>query len=461
MKTAFSFLLLAVTGFCFGQSDVAEYAIVEDHTTIEMVGMEELEIGNKSDEEVSQDAEYTSTIHFQERAFGVYRTEGVIWYDFDAKRHISLNQQGEVTDYIELYHIADYRLAESANRSFLNGALEAGGVEQSPFGSKLNEELLFRHQLNDDAAKQLISVEEKGDTTIWKGSGRILTKCVAGKKGKKGKQVSPDMLYKYLLYNHEIHPFVAKVIAASGRCPSYLEYSFNNFSSHVNVKMTLNMDAETNLQPCPSISELAFSEEKHSYKWHTKLNTIIADVIAGEAKVITGQEAERDATQLKKEGENLSALLSLFNYLLSTGEQPAEQIAEIVPLATEDEDLAAFLKALASPSNAEQAEANVAVFTDLMTRTKEYGYIMNVFAANHIQPADADRALNYFELALVENSTVAGVYIDLGNLFCDRYLYALGWKCYLAAHLLAPDHGMGIDIARKRKNLEEALPGYF
>jgi len=55
--------------------------------------------------------------------------------------------------------------------------------------------------------------------------------------------------------------------------------------------------------------------------------------------------------RLKGEGENLSALLVLFDYLLSTGIQPAAQIAEVASLAGEDQELGLFLGALASPNS--------------------------------------------------------------------------------------------------------------
>ena len=96
-----------------------------------------------------------------------------------------------------------------------------------------------------------------------------------------------------------------------------------------------------------------------------------------------------------------------------------------------------------------------------MNQVDEYAYVITIFAANQMQIADANRALNYFELALLENKTIAGVYLDLGNIFCSKSNFYLGWKCYYAAEKLAPAHPMGIEIDRKRKNLEQRVPDYF
>lgn len=458
------FLLLFATGFVFtpcGSS--AQIAVYETATYVQMV--EEgwtLEL-DLPDGVPAKNAFVDGQIEvsFQENAFGELVLGEATWFDFVQKKTFKTDKEGCLMSVTELHHVVDYRLAESANRQFLNGMLQSVSLGTSFFNSQLNEEILFRHTFNDAVAQKSLILEEKGDTLIWSSGNQVVTKYIPGKKGKKGVGVASDLLFKYFIYQHEVHPYIAKVISESGKCPHYLEYTFATIEQVTTKTLRLNSNQKERAKALPVLNELTCKPAMSGGKWHQKLNQLHAQLLANEVQVVDSNEMNAAYTRLKAEGENLSALLSLFDYLLSTGIQPSAQIAEVVSLAGEDQEIGLFLGALASPNSKETAEKNIATLNELIGKGGEYAYVMYIFSANHIQPSDKNRALNYFELALLDNPTIAGVYLDLGNIFCSRHDFQLGWKCYYAAEILAPDHAMGVDVDRKRKNLEEALPAYF
>jgi len=458
------FLLLFATGFVFTPFwSSAQIAVYETATYFQMVEVEgavelDLPVGEPASNAF---VDGQIEVSFQANAFGEMESGEATWFDFVQKKTFKTDREGYLMSVTELHHVVDYRLAESANRQFLNGMLQSASLETSFFSSQLNEEILFRHSFNDSVAKKTLTLEEKGDTLIWYSGNQVVTKYIPGKKGKRGITVDSELLNKYLLYQHEVHPYISKTISESGKCPEFLEYTFASIGQIVTKTFRLKSNQKERAKTLPVLNELACKPTTIGGKWHQKLNQLHAQLLANEVQVVDSTEMVAAYKRLKGEGENLSALLVLFDYLLSTGIQPAAQIAEVASLAGEDQELGLFLGALASPNSKEAAEKNIATLNELIGKGGEYAYVMYIFSANHIQPSDKNRALNYFELALLDNPTIAGVYLDLGNIFCSRYDFELGWKCYYAAEILAPDHSMGVDVDRKRKNLEEALPAYF
>ena len=159
--------------------------------------------------------------------------------------------------------------------------------------------------------------------------------------------------------------------------------------------------------------------------------------------------------------KNLSAALCLLEYYLASGVNPVEQIQGVMQKQPTDSLLTTFLYCLNSPKSKEEAEFKVTVFDSLISLNHEYGYLMNIFAANYVSPISNSKAEKYFYQALSKQPKVTGAWHDLGNAFASAYLFDDAWKSYEIMLYLNSEHPMAQKIIALKKELMEAYPDYF
>ena len=107
-----------------------------------------------------------------------------------------------------------------------------------------------------------------------------------------------------------------------------------------------------------------------------------------------------EAKKLLNQGKNLSGLLRLLEYSLSTDNQPSTQLRSILPKQKTDTVLSSFLYYLNPPKSKEEAELKISTLNTLLSLNIDCCYLMNIFAANYIEPIDQNEAISYFQKAL-------------------------------------------------------------
>ena len=168
-----------------------------------------------------------------------------------------------------------------------------------------------------------------------------------------------------------------------------------------------------------------------------------------------------EAKSLSEEGNRLSALLALFEYVLTTGEQPTTQIKELMKYQETDTMLRKFIISLAPPQSEEDAYQKLDQFGELLNEDIAYGYIMNIFAANTIQQADLIEAILLFNKALENNPFITGAWHDLGKLHANRYDFLNAWKCFEIMFRLNEKHSLAKEIHETKARLIDEQLDFF
>lgn len=377
---------------------------------------------------------------------------------FDFRNETVTTARGDsIYSHLPLYHIVDYRQAEYQNRVYLTSVMSKSGAN-NPFGGFENLESIFGIEFSENKVQENISEKKKKDTVIFEFGDNILAKVHYSSKSLPP-QFS-DTFLKYLTYETQLHPSVKDKIIEMQKVPDYIEYSYTNITVKVINRMYLQKIAQPPKAVHPLVSKLPWHiREKNQLDW--LLDSVSQHLTHHAITLIDSNLCFSKANQLSQKGNNLSAILHLFEYLLQSGHAPTMQIRQVAIHQKTDSTLQKFLTCLGSPTSKEEAENKIKGFRELIALDQEYSYIMNIFVANFIQPIDQGESQDNFLIALQHNPYITGVYIDLGKIYADQYNHANAWQCFEIAFKLNPDHPMNREIQSTKARLKKDFPLYF
>ena len=359
---------------------------------------------------------------------------------------------------VPLHSVIDYRVAEYKNRSFLTGMLQAGGASDA-FGDLVNLESIFGIEDEDNHTRDSIVVQPINDGNSYKVKGEERVNIQYSKT--KIPKPYTEAFSKYLTYTLEIHPRIKEEILKVNRLPKHIEFYYSNVGTKTTktfrlIEATKVPHASNNI-----LQKKRFLMCRDNTNINGVVDSMFFNTLFGEATLSDSTFYFNQANRFVGEGKNLSGLLALFEYLLSTGNQPVKQIRAIVPHQEDDALLESFLFCLNPPTTKAEAEMKISKLDSLISQNLEFGHIMNIFAANYITPIDEVSAISYFEAALSENKKITGAWLDLGKIFASRYDFDNAWKCFGIMLNLHAEHPMAKELIARKANLKEHYPNYF
>jgi len=426
------------------------------HTATQKVGEGEFIDSNG----IPEPTNYTEWVKLQNNSnFILYNETPILkQYNFSTEMIYHRNKN-TLFDAYPVYSVIDNRVAEFKNRMYLNDILKAGGAE-NVMGDIANLESIFGLEFPENHIADSITTTAKKDTVIYQFDEEVLVKVLYGKF--KLSAEYRDAYAKYIIYNFEIHPFIKKQIYTAKKLPLFIEFSYTNVGMRTTKSYHL---VETELaEHTPfDINALQknvspFTDSKMNQLIDSMNMTMLFDTIPPPDSTIYFEKA----AQLSGTGNHLSGLLCLLEYLLSSGNQPATQIREIIaPNQKTDTTLATFLYCLNTPQTKEDAEKKIALLNQLIDLNLDYGYVMNIFAANYTQPISQTEAINYFYNALSENPEITGAWLDLGKIYANQYHYQKAWKCFSIMKSLNFSHRMTKQVLDMQMELKSKHPNYF
>ena len=378
-------------------------------------------------------------------------------FDFDEEL---ITRYGPDTLYeiVPIYSVIDFRIAEYKNRTFLTDILLAGGVEDA-LGNLPELESLFRIENENRKVRKSLKIKTVKDTVVYsfKKSEQVRVKY--------SKEKIPaeyqEAFAKFLLYKTEIHPSIAEEIIKMKYIPEYIRFFYTNIAVKTTTTYSLLESIEVGrIDPDFDNTNRVFAQRT------TGTMDGIIDSMVNRTNFKSIESVDSNlyfdrASKLSKEGQHTSGVLCLFDYLLSTGIQPVNHIREIAAFLDSDTSLALFFSCLNRPQSKEEADLKIAQLNSLIKLEMEYGYIMNIFAANYVEPIDPGEAISYFYKALSQNPYITGAWLDLGKIYSNRYNYDDAWKCFGIMLNINADHPMAQELIDRKASLKKTFPKYF
>lgn len=372
---------------------------------------------------------------------------------FDLKNEMVFNYTSDIlSSAVPLYYIIDYRIAEYNNRVFLTNMLQAGGAG-NVFGDFANLETVFGIEDNKNNIRDSIEEKNINNTHIYSINNIELVKIIYSKNKLPNEYL--EAFSKYLTYKTEIHPSIKEEIIKTKLVPDYFQYNYIDVGIKTTITYSLKGVQELKNAKIDISNKKQVSYEGNDSNMDNLIDSMMNYTTLNKVSPFDSTIYFSEANKLSNNGENLSGLLRLLEYLLSTGNQPTKQIREITPKQNTDTLLAKFLYCLNSPQSKEEAELKISELEDLIKLNLKYGYLMNIFAANYIEPIDQYEATSYFYKALSHNQYITGAWLDLGKIYANRYMYDTAWKCFGILLNIKPDHPMAQEIKEKKRTLKE------
>ncbi|MEO0899979.1 MAG: hypothetical protein AAFY71_26430 [Bacteroidota bacterium] len=408
-----------------------------------------------------QEGETTSSIAYllySDGSFELLEEDGArVLYDLKEKM-IYGYREDTLFRMVPLHSIINYRVAEFNNRQGLGNMLAKGGVENM-MGDQVALESTFGIEATDSKIGEQITQKRKKNNYTFFYEDKELLKISFSKENIPA--AFQDAYEHLLTYEFEVHPAILRQIAEEKKIPASMSFTFVDVMRKIEKEMTFK---EVKLIK-DERKELSFDNMIPQKDTNTSLVSLINSLVF-QFTFYPTPEADsvllfQQSDQYLEEEHNLSALLVLFEYLLSSGIQPLERVKNVVPLAEKDTILNNFMYAMSQSRSEEEAQDKVEVLEELIQLNIPHGFMLNIFAANGITPISPDKGMDYFYEALKVNPYITGAWKDLGSIYNGSYNFEEGWKCYQIMLALERKHPMAEQIKELKANLERDFPQYF
>lgn len=391
---------------------------------------------------------FSTTVDLKKTTLYDFETEMIYDYRFDTLYNL-----------VPLYSVIDYRVAEFQNRVFLAGLLQTGGAE-NVMGNEASLESIFGIEEEESSIKKQIKEKKEANTRVYIFDSKEFVKVTYSKMELPDEYA--EAFLKFLIYETEIHPSIKEKIIKVGLVPSDIRYHYADIGTQTTVTYHLKAAKEMVTGEDDISKKIAYRPTADGDREMLALiDSMILYTTVHPVQPVDSTTYFKRSAELKKEGQYLSSLLRLLEYLLVSGNQPTNQIREIATFQQSDSLLATFLYCLNAPRAKEDALEKVLVLDNLVGLNLKYGYVMTIFAANYIEPINEQEAIHYFYKALSNNPQITGAWLDLGNIYTRRYRYNEAWKCYGIMLNLNAMHPMAVEIKEKKRWLKEHYPQYF
>lgn len=455
MKTQLIALLFLINvNFCFSQEPnlQIQYQVAIDNTEIG-----EGEVIESGSTPKSSSSELTINLHNN----GTYSTSkengSTTLFDLN-KEYIYTYNSDTLFNVRPLYSVIDYRVSEYKNRTFLADMLKESGAGNA-FGNLANLESIFGIEESKNKIRKSISSKSDDGTTAYSYKGNELVRVKYSNE--KVPKAYMESFSKFLTYSIDMHPSIKEEIIKTNLIPQNITYHYSNIPFNTTKTLTLIEFKSVSLIQQKFNETNRVLDKRDAATIVGTIDSMTFYTMFNKPNPIDSSSVFSKAMNLTDANENLSGILHLLEYLLSTGKQPIDQIKQIAPKADSDTLLSGFLFCLSSPTSKEDAELKISLLNTLIDQNKEFGYVMNIFCANYIEQIDDYEAINYFYKALSHNPNITGAWLDLGKIFANRYNFDDAWKCYDIMLKLKPDHPMAQEIKMNKQSFKEIYPSYF
>lgn len=378
-------------------------------------------------------------------------------YDFNSEK-VTTIKDGKY-DIVSLFSIINYREAEFQNRKYLSGGLKAGGLNDA-LGGLFGLESLF--VIEDKPNKLKSDIKEKNNNNLieydYKTDKVVTIEYSQNKLDGRYKSI----FSKFLIYNTSIHPLIIKSIVQHGFIPKYIEFNYSDVAAQCTDKYELleTSDKEQSLENLISITGLT-PDTTINDSLKLLINKIYNKISNYNISLISKDECYNKNKEFIQQEKYFDALLTLFEYLMQNGDQPADAIKQTMVYVEKNKDMKTFVNALNSNNTKEELGKSIHNLESIDQSKYEKGYIINILLASFYTDIGFNKSLPYFQKVLIKNPYITGVYKDLGDYYNNNYSMDYGWKCFDIALLINKNYPMSIEIEKLKSKFRNDFPEYF
>lgn len=379
--------------------------------------------------------------------FRIDRDDGVATYDFAARRIIRVDKAKHQLWNDSLFADVDGRDHELENRTFLGGALDAGGVKDNPMSLTLAEHQLSMRRDSARAAGIEPHGEHGGTRYLWNGKELMAwsSELVPVKAAERDRFVS------FVRYQIGGHPAILADLQRLDGIPKWLSYSPQlGEPTRIDVLATAQKPDAPPPAPAPDAKEALEEPQMAAARGATpeSRDAAVAALI-------------REASAAAESKKFLQALLGFVETNLMSGRPLPPEFFPYKEAITADGDARAFLAAM-NPLSEDAAKVAVQKLAQLQLAAGPKAYVVSIFRADvEMKLGDMDAATRDFRTALAKNALITGVWKDLGDVLTQTYRPYDAWRCYETARRIAPEHSMLKEVAKTEAKLLREHPEYF
>lgn len=398
------------------------------------------------------------TVRIQDEWVEVKGEEAEMILDRGGDRMINLDSARR--EYSSTSFFALFELRGNAYEKVMNA--ENFGFPRGSYGTAVPA-ILVDHlfsMVNPNTVQKPESSDLGGDR-LWMSGDRRLARWSLD--GTELSETQMDNFVFWLCQTAGGHPLILKDLFEGGVMPDECEIVLNDERSTKSIGIEV-----VGLREKPDIT---LESRLEGFSLHTagsETDTLVAllDWVRGGTEfanslISGGQANAAAASKAFEDGDPIRGILQLIRTQMITGVSPEVELERYGPQIKASRSAVNLLTNLNAQSR-EQSEQAIQTFDVLSDAFEDQAPVLNVLAAENLaRMGRLDLAESLFREAILSDPGLATAYKELGDIYRSSGRFPMGWMCYDAFEIVAPDHPIMGMVREKKQALVQEYPGFF
>lgn len=180
-----------------------------------------------------------------------------------------------------------------------------------------------------------------------------------------------------------------------------------------------------------------------------------------ESLIKSGQLNAAASGEAFKNGDPIRGILQLIRTQMITGLSPEVELESYGPQIKASRTAANLLTSL-NARGREQSQQALQTFDVLSDAFEDQAPVLNILSAENLaRLGRLDLAENLYRKAILSDPGLAVAYKEIGDIYRTTGRYPMGWMCYDAFEIVAPNHPVMGMVREMKQILVEDFPGFF
>lgn len=371
-------------------------------------------------------------------------------YDFTARRVLRLDRKTEELSNDSLYATVGGRRYELDNRAFLSGVMQGAGVKNEATSLTRSEhELSMRHPENKEP--KIASKTAKGEQRFSHGRSELMawsSETIAAEPAER------DAFIRFFRLKYGGHPDAVAALQKVNGIPKRIRITTGMVRETTRIEI-----ADVQRTPDAPYAPLEGKEAAAD----GELAPAIAAVRTSTPESRAAKQEALLAAAVRAAGEQryLAAILGFLEINLMTGRDLPPEFEANRAAIVADPDVRTLLTNL-NPESEDAATKSLDALTRLQLAAPGKAYVTGIFKANIAgRLGRREDAFRDYQIALLANPLITGVWKDLGEHLFEAYNPYDAWRCWDIARMLAPGHPLLAEVNALEERLLKEFPEYF
>ncbi|RKX34479.1 MAG: hypothetical protein DRP71_06850 [Verrucomicrobia bacterium] len=398
------------------------------------------------------------TLRIQDTWVEVDGGELAMIMDRGGDRMVTLDKVNREYDSTSLFALFEFRAG--AYEKVL--AIDSFGYRPGSYGTA-EPEVLADHIFsitNPDSVQKPESLDTGNERQWMSGDQQLAQWSLAGA------ELSETHLDNFVFWLRQTgggHPVILGDLIEGGVLPDDCEIVLNSgrFTRRIGVEVV-------GLRERPDITLESRLEGYSLRSMGSDTDTLVAllDWVRGgtefaESLISSGQVNAAASGEAFENGDPIRGILQLIRTQMITGLSPEMELESYGPQIRASRTAANLLTSL-NARGGEQSERAIQTFDVLSDAFEDQAPVLNILSAENLaRTGRLDLAEGLYRKAILSDPGLAVAYKEIGDIYRSTGRFPMGWMCYDAFEIVAPNHP-GMKMVREMKQvLVEDFPGFF